>query len=124
MRTDAHAVRPMGSHTVLPRTRLSLAVVQLCVIGALGWLGATGDSDATATSVDWAFVGFAMAIPLSLAVSCWAGWMLQQRSSPGEPRVIRYVARVAQWITLGLLVISLATAPFAILGAIVFGPMG
>lgn len=124
MRNQAPVLRPAGHEGVPPRTRLIVAGAQVCVIVALGWYGTTPASDATATKIDWMFVGFAITIPCALAVSSWIGWMVQRRSRPKAPRAIGLVATVAQWLTLGLLVLSLVIAPLAVFGEVAFGPMG
>jgi len=96
----------------------------VCLIAALAWLWSTGSSDATATTVDWAFVGLAIATPLAFALSGWIGWRLHELFGPTGPATIRSVAFVAQWTTLGLFALALLIAPLAIFGAVVFGPMG
>jgi hypothetical protein len=124
MRTPAARTLLSGAGTVSPRLRLTVAAAQVCVIAALSWLWSTGNSDATATTVDWSFVGLALATPAALAVSGWIGWKLRSRTGPTCRAIIRSAASVAQWMTLGLLALALLTAPLAIFGALVFGPMG
>lgn len=115
---------PAGPGAVSPRLRLAVASAQVCVIAALTWLWSTGSSDATATTVDWAFVGLALATPLVLGLSGWIGWRLHKRSGRTGPATIRSAAVLVQWTTLGLFTLALLTAPLAIFGAVVFGPMG
>lgn len=112
--------------TVSPRARLILAVAQLGVIAGLAWLWTGTSTDASATTVDWAFVGITVATPLVLAVSGWIGSRVRRRrrSRPAEPRTTRRVALIVQWITLGLVAFAILVAPLAVFGALVFGPMG
>lgn len=112
------------ARTVSQRGRLAVVAAQVCVIAGLGWLWSTGSSDATATSVDWAFVGLSAATPLALAMSAWVGWKAGKRSSAAQRWSIRGSALGAQWLTLGLLAVALLVAPLAIFGAVFFGPMG
>lgn len=109
------SVRPAG---VAPRLRVSLAAAQLAVIAGMLWFLFTGEFDSTATTVDTTFVALAIAMPLTLAASYWAGRSLQKGSSQTEPRVTRYFARIAQGATLVLLVPTLLIAPLALFGAI------
>jgi len=66
----------------------------LAVIAGILWFLFTGETDSTATTVDLTLVAFAIAMPLTLAASYWAGRSLQKASSQTEPRVTRYFARI------------------------------
>lgn len=107
------------------RTRLSLAIVQVAVVAGLLAYLFTAESDSTDTTVDWASLilgGFV--IPFILGVSYWVGRSSRGRASSGEPRATRHVARIAQGLTLVLLVLALVMAPIWIVGELVFDPMG
>lgn len=124
MMAAAGSTRLPDSGTVSARLRLTVASAQVCLIAVLVGLWSPGNSDATATTIDWAFVWLAIETPLVLALSGWIGWRLHKHSGSTEPATIRGAAFVAQWMTVGLLALALLIAPLAIFGVIVFGPMG
>lgn len=104
--------------------RLTAAAAQVGLIGALVWLWSTGSSDATTTTLDWPLVLRAIATPLTLSLSAWICWRLDKRFRSSGSATIRLAAVVPQLVTLGLLVLAVFITPFAISGAVVFGPMG
>ena len=125
MPTDTERVPRAPSQSVSSAARLTAAAGQVCVIAFIGWLMTIDvGSDAGSTKVDWTFILVITAIPCSLAVSCWIGFQMGRRAMPDEPPAIRFVARAAQWLSLGLLALAVLTVPFAVLGAFFFGPIG
>lgn len=101
------------SRQVATAAAIQGAVLFLLVVALL-----TGESDATATSVDWTFVGFAALTPVALGIAFALG-RSAKRTGDSAPwtSAIHLMTGVA-------LVGALVTAPLAIFGAIVFGPMG
>jgi heme/copper-type cytochrome/quinol oxidase subunit 4 len=69
-----------SQHVPAP-TRIGLAAAQLALIAALLWLLLTEESDATATTIDTAFVALMIAMPVALSGSYWAGRLVQRRPS-------------------------------------------
>jgi hypothetical protein len=124
MSTAEGVPRQPDTGAVSAPQRLTAAAAQVGLIGALVWLWSTGSSDATATTVDWPFVLLATATPLTLALSAWTGRRLDRRFRSTGGVMMHVAAVVPQRITLGLLALALLIAPFAIFGAVVFGPMG
>lgn len=125
MSTDTERVPRDPSQTVSSAARLTVIVGQVCVIAVIGWLMTIDvGSDAGSTRVDWRFITVVSAIPCSLAVSCWIGFQMGRRAMPDELPPIRFVARAAQWLSLGLLALAVLTVPLAVLGAFFFGPIG
>lgn len=114
---------PSSAGGRLTRQRLAAAAAQVFLVALLVWLWSTGSSDATATTVDWRFVFLTLTTPLALALSAWIGWTLDKRFRSYETVTIRGAALI-QLATVGLLALALLIAPFAAIGAIVFGPMG
>lgn len=110
--------------TASPIVTVVVAISQLALLAALAWLWSTGTTEATATNVDWDFVLLATGTSVALVLSSWVGRRRQERTGPREPEATRVIALVTQWVTLGLTGLILIIAPFAIFGALIFGPMG
>lgn len=111
--------------TASPIVTVVVAISQLALLAALAWLWSTGTTeDATATKVDWGFVLLATGTPVALVLSSWIGRRRQARTCPREPEATRVIALATQWVTLGVTGLTLIVAPFAIFGALVFGPTG
>lgn len=122
------------SHATVGRPRPSRSrwttlpvVAQTMVLGGLWWVWATGESDSSATRVDWNFVMLAAVTPVLLAGSLALGLLgstARRHYGIKQPIGIRAFVFVVQAITASCCALSLLLAPFVILGAIVFGPMG
>lgn len=124
MSTSAQASRLSGVGWGTPLARLAVGAGQILLIVGTGWLWLTGSSDASATTVDWSYVWLAIATPITFAVSGLVGWKSTRRAvSPGS-LAARSFTVVTQWTTIGLLALSVLLAPIALLGALVFDPMG
>lgn len=101
-----------------------MAIVQLSVILVIGWLWMTGSSDASATTVDWAYVGLVILTPIALGLSALVGWRSKRRAVSRGSSAVRSIAAATQWTTLGLLALSLLFAPIGLIGGLIFDPMG
>lgn len=106
-----------------PRAAI-LAAAQLTLVAA--WLVVLfgTDSDPTATTIDWKDVALWVLIPLTFALSYWAGRVLKKSTPLSQRAVARYFVRLAQGATLALLVLTLLLAPVEVLADIVFEPIG
>jgi len=100
------------------------AVLQVAVIAVLVWVYLTGDHDASATTVDWAFVWLIIATPTLLAASFLLGRLVRRRTAAPSSRLERSVAWTVQATTLLLLVLTGLTAPLEVLMSIFVEPIG
>jgi hypothetical protein len=103
---------------------LGAASAQMILIAVLLWMFFTGETDATATSVDWGLVALVVAIPALLVLSFGTVWLLRRRWRRSGARWSRAFVLISQGATLAVLLPALLVAPLTILGAVVFGPMG
>ena len=103
---------------------LGAATAQMILLAVLLWMFFTGESDATATSVDWRSVALMVAIPASLVLSFGTVWLLRWRWGRSGARWSRAFVLLSQGATLAVLLPALLSAPLTIFGALVFGPIG
>lgn len=117
----------MGPPRLEPRSTtwaLTVSGAQVAVIVVLAWLWSGDSAEASSNSIDWEFVALCAATPLVLAASSLIGWRARRHLDPAGPLAIRVTSTASEWITCGLFACALLVTPSAILGALLFGPMG